>query len=382
MVDGTARPSTINFCPSSILKAVYRSLIKPLLFRLDAEDAHHLTIGLMDAASRVPAWPALARRVTAPASPMLEQTLWGQPFTSPVGLAAGLDKNGVAVPAFTALGFGFLEVGTVTPLPQPGNDRPRLFRLPQDGALINRMGFNNAGMTDLYARLGALGARPAPVWVNIGKNKVTANEDAAQDYRRCVAALQDVADAFVVNVSSPNTPGLRALQGADDLGALVREVLQEVEAQRVRTLKAPPVLVKLAPDLHPADFEASVDAAVTAGAAGLIISNTTLSRDGLTHPNQRETGGLSGRPLTRRATELVRAAYRQTGGRVPIVGVGGIFTAQDAYDRIRAGATLTEVYSALIFEGPGLVRDLNTGLVRLLARDGFTHVREAVGTAG
>lgn len=244
------------------------------------------------------------------------------------------------------------------------------------------MGFNNAGMTDLHARLGALGARPAPVWVNIGKNKVTANEDAAQDYRRCVAALQDVADAFVVNVSSPNTPGLRALQGADDLGALVREVMQEVEAQRVRTLKAPPVLVKLAPDLHPADFEASVDAAVTAGASGLIISNTTLSRDGLTHANQEETGGLSGRPLTRRATELVRAAYRQTGGRVPIVGVGGIFTAQDAYNRIRAGATLTEVYSALIFEGPGLVRDLNTGLARLLARDGFTHVREAVGTAG
>ncbi|UBV44046.1 quinone-dependent dihydroorotate dehydrogenase [Deinococcus taeanensis] len=359
---------------------MYRSLIKPLLFRLDAEDAHHLTIGLMEAASRAPGWPALARRLTAPTTSALTQTLWGQAFASPVGLAAGLDKNGVAVPAFSALGFGFLEVGTVTPVAQAGNDRPRLFRLPPDEALINRMGFNNAGAASLHGRLSALPARPAPVWVNIGKNKATPNEAAALDYRRCVAALQDVADAFVVNVSSPNTPGLRALQAAGDLAALVGEVLDEVGAQRVRTLSAPPVLVKLAPDLHPADFEASVDAVVRAGAAGLIISNTTLARDGLNHASRSETGGLSGRPLTARTTDLVRAAYRQTGGRVPIVGVGGIFTAQDAYDKIRAGASLIEVYSALIYQGPGLVREINTGLTRLLARDGLRHLSEAVGT--
>ncbi|MVN87025.1 quinone-dependent dihydroorotate dehydrogenase [Deinococcus sp. HMF7620] len=358
---------------------MYRSLLKPALFRLDAEDAHHLTLGGLEAASKVPLWPQAARALTVPGGEVLTQTLWGQHFASPVGLAAGLDKNGVAVPAFGALGFGFLEVGTVTPLPQAGNDRPRLFRLPEDEALINRMGFNNAGTAALHARLSALRTRAVPVWVNIGKNKATPNEDAAQDYRRCVAALQDVADAFVVNVSSPNTPGLRALQAADDLAALVREVLAEVEAGRVRTLSAPPVLVKLAPDLHPADFEASVDAVVNAGAAGLIVSNTTLARDGLSHPAQREPGGLSGRPLTARATALVRAAFRQTRGRVPIVGVGGVFTPQDAYDKIRAGASLIEVYSALIYRGPGLVRELNVGLADLLRRDGLGTVEDAVG---
>lgn len=362
-----------------MLGAVYRSLIKPLLFRLDAEDAHHLTINGLQLASRVPAWPALARRVTAPSAPALTQTLWGHTFSSPVGLAAGLDKNGVAVPAFSALGFGFLEVGTVTPLPQAGNDRPRLFRLPPDQALINRMGFNNGGAAALHAHLRALPHRTAPVWVNIGRNKVTPNEAATDDYLKCVTALQDVADAFVVNVSSPNTPGLRALQAGDELAALVRAVVNGVEAGRVRTLNAPPVLVKLAPDLHRADFEASVDAVVNAGASGLIISNTTLDRAGLTHPHQTQTGGLSGRPLTTRSTELIRAAYRQTAGRTPIVGVGGIFTAQDAYDKIRAGASLTEVYSALVYEGPGLVRRLHTGLSGLLERDGLRSVSEAVG---
>ncbi|WP_221089363.1 quinone-dependent dihydroorotate dehydrogenase [Deinococcus aquaedulcis] len=358
---------------------MYRSLLKPLLFRLDAEDAHHLTLGGLEAASKVPLWPQAARALTVPGGETLCQTLWGQAFASPVGLAAGLDKNGVAVPAFSALGFGFLEVGTVTPQPQPGNDRPRLFRLPPDEALINRMGFNNGGTEALHGRLQGLRTRPAPVWVNIGKNKATPNEAAAQDYRRCVAALQDVADAFVVNVSSPNTPGLRALQAADELAALVRAVLDEVEAGRVRALRRPPVLVKLAPDLHSADFEASVAAVVGAGAAGLIISNTTLARGGLTHPAQQEAGGLSGRPLTARSTALVREAYRLTGGRVPIVGVGGIFTAQDAYDKIRAGASLVEVYSALIYKGPGLVRELNAGLAELLRRDGLRGIDEVVG---
>lgn len=357
---------------------MYRQLLRPLLFRLDAEDAHHLTLDALRVASQVPLWPALARRVTAPTSAALTQTLWGQTFAGPVGLAAGLDKNGVAVPAFAALGFGVLEVGTVTPLAQPGNDRPRLFRLPPDEALINRMGFNNAGATALRDELNRRSA-PVPVWVNLGKNKATPNEQAAQDYRLGVRALQGVADGFVVNVSSPNTPGLRALQAADDLRDLVRAVLDEVETQRVRALRRPPVLVKLAPDLHPADFKASVNAVLDAGAAGLIVSNTTLSREGLTHARAGEAGGLSGRPLTGRSTELVRAAFRITGGRVPIVGVGGIFSAQDAYDKILAGASLVEVYSALVYEGPGLVRQLNLGLEELLRRDGFGTVAEAVG---
>ncbi|GHF46648.1 dihydroorotate dehydrogenase [Deinococcus metalli] len=358
---------------------MYASLAKPLLFRLDAERAHHLTLDLLEQASRVPGWPALARAVTAPADARLAQTVWGQSYASPVGLAAGLDKNGVAVPAFGALGFGFLEVGTVTPLAQPGNDRPRLFRLPPDDALINRMGFNNDGAGALHGRLAALGTRPVPIWVNIGKNKVTPNEDATSDYLTCVRTLQEVADAFVVNVSSPNTPGLRALQAADDLALLLRAVVAEVDAGRVRTLRRPPVLVKLAPDLHPDDFGASVQAALDAGAQGVIVSNTTLSRDGLTHPHRAEAGGLSGRPLTRRSTDLVRGAYRITRGRIPLVGVGGIFSAQDAYDKLRAGAALVEVYSALIYRGPGLVRDLNRGLARLLERDGMSSVTDVIG---
>ncbi|GBF04112.1 dihydroorotate dehydrogenase 2 [Deinococcus aerius] len=358
---------------------MYR-LLKPALFRLDPEDAHHLTLRALGAASRVPAWPVAARRLSAPADPRLAQTLWGRPFTSPVGLAAGLDKNGEAVPAFSALGFGFLEVGTVTPRPQPGNDRPRLFRLPQDGALINRMGFNNAGAEALRARLAALPVRPAPVWVNIGKNKTTPNEVAVEDYRACVRVLFEVADGFVVNVSSPNTPGLRALQAADDLGSLVRAVLEEVEAARVRTARrSPPVLVKLAPDLHPEGFEASVGAVLGAGASGLIVSNTTLGREGLTHAHRAQAGGLSGRPLTARSTALVREAYRLTRGRVPLVGVGGVFTAEEAYAKIRAGASLVEVYTALIYEGPGLPARLNRGLAALLERDGLRNVAEAVG---
>jgi len=358
---------------------MYR-LLKPALFRLDPEDAHHLTLRALETASRLPAWPGLLRRVTAPADPRLTQTLWGHAFTSPVGLAAGLDKNAQAVPAWGALGFGFVEVGTVTPLAQPGNERPRLFRLPGDGALINRMGFNNAGTDALHARLAALPSRPVPVWVNIGKNKATPNEEAVQDYLRCAHALQDVADAFVVNVSSPNTPGLRALQAADDLAALLRAVLAEVERGRVRTARrAPPVLVKLAPDLHPADFEASVSAVLDAGADGVIVSNTTLSREGLTHAHREEAGGLSGRPLATRSTALVRAAYRLTRGRVPVVGVGGVFTAGDAYAKIRAGAALTEVYTALIYQGPGLPARLNRELAGLLERDGFRSVAEAVG---
>ncbi|CAM3190983.1 quinone-dependent dihydroorotate dehydrogenase [Deinococcus saxicola] len=357
---------------------MYRSLARPLLFRLDAEDAHHLTLSVLEAASKVPIWPALARAITSP-DVALGQTVFGQAFASPIGLAAGLDKNAVAVPAFAALGFGFLEVGTVTPRPQPGNERPRLFRLLEDEALINRMGFNNGGTEALHARLSALPPQPAPVWVNIGRNKDTPNEEAAGDYLKCVHALQDVADAFVINVSSPNTPGLRALQAADGLGELIRAVLDATETNRVRTLRRPPVLVKLAPDLHPANFEASVGAVLDAGAHGLIISNTTLSRDGLFSEKASETGGLSGRPLTQKSTALIREAYRLTGGTLPIVGVGGIFSPADAHAKLRAGASLLEVYSALVYEGPGLVRRLNRGLSDLLARDGVTNVAEIIG---
>ena len=358
---------------------LYARVLKPLLFRLDAEDAHHLTLEGLALAGRVPLLPQGLAVLLGARAPELEQTLWGQRFTSPLGLAAGLDKNAGAVPLFSALGFGFLEVGTVTPRPQPGNPRPRLFRLPGDGALINRMGFNNLGAEVVARRLAARPRGTVPVWANIGKNKDTPNERAADDYRAGVRLLYPQADAFVVNVSSPNTPGLRALQAGDELRALLAEVRAEVEAQRVRTLRpAPPVLVKIAPDLTPEAHEASVQAAVEVGVQGLVVSNTTLSREGLTHSHRDEVGGLSGAPLKERSTAMIRATRRLTD--LPIVGVGGVFTAADAYEKIRAGASLVEVYTALIYKGPSLVREINAGLVGLLARDGFTNVAEAVGT--
>lgn len=365
----------------SLLQQMYQKLIWPPLYRLDAEDAHHLILRLMETVAFCPAVPALLRRFSAPPTPILEQTLFGQYFDAPIGLAAGLDKNAQAVAAFWGLGFGFLEVGTVTPLAQAGNPRPRLFRLPSDEALINRMGFNNAGAASMLARLEQLPTpHLAPLWVNIGKNKTTPNEEATEDYLRCVRILQSIAHAFVVNVSSPNTPGLRALQAADELQQLLQAVTDEVEQGRVRHLNRPPVLVKLAPDLHPADFEASVNAAQQANVSGIIISNTTLSRDNLTHHRKNETGGLSGRPLMQRSTNLIRDAYRQTQGKLPIVGVGGVFHAEHVYSKLKAGASLVEIYSALIYKGPALVYDLRQQLAELLHRDGVQHVSEVIGT--
>ena len=352
---------------------MYLHFTRPLLFRLDPERAHHLTLRAAALASSVPGLSTLLARQLSHPDPALTQTLWGQRFAAPLGLAAGLDKNGEAVPLFTALGFGFVEVGTVTPRPQPGNPPPRLFRLPQDGALINRMGFNNAGAGALAQRLR--GPRHAPVWVNIGKNKDTPLEQAAEDYARCVQLLAQHADGFVLNVSSPNTPGLRSLQAADELARLLDTVRGEV--QRLRP--GLPLLVKLSPDLEPPEFAASVQAIAEGGASGLIVSNTTLSRDGLTGTARDEAGGMSGRPLEARSTALVAEAYRLCAGRLPIVGVGGISSAHDAYRKIRAGASLVELYTALVYQGPGLPARLNAGLGRLLRRDGFTHISEAVG---
>ncbi|MGI8747115.1 MAG: quinone-dependent dihydroorotate dehydrogenase, partial [Deinococcus sp.] len=252
---------------------MYRRLARPLLFRLDAERAHYLTLGVAGLAGKVPGLAAALDRTLHRPEPSLTQTLWGQRFRSPVGLAAGLDKDAVAAPLLGALGFGFLEVGTVTPRGQPGNPAPRLFRLPPDGALINRMGFNNRGAEELAARLGRLppSPRPVPLWVNIGKNRDTPLEEAGADYLACLRALAGVADGFVLNVSSPNTPGLRSLQAADELSRLVERLSAELHA----LWPGLPLLVKLSPDLSGTDFDASVNAAISAGASGLVVSNTT-----------------------------------------------------------------------------------------------------------
>lgn len=361
---------------------LYKTFAKPILFRMDPERAHHLTIGGLRVASRIPGMLQLFRAAYgSPKAPELRQTLWGIQYDNPIGLAAGLDKNGEAAAAFSAMGFGFVETGTVTPKGQPGNERPRLFRLPEDEALINRMGFNNHGAEYMRELLARLSHRPVPIAVNIGKNKVTPNEHAVQDYRTCLRILYDVGDFFVVNISSPNTPDLRSLQHGEHLQQLLHGIIEERDLQAKQrgatTLK--PVLVKLAPDLSQEELEESVKIIEDARISGIIATNTTISRDGLTHPNAKQSGGLSGRPLKDTSTAFIRSIYRLTGGRIPIVGCGGVFSSADAYEKIRAGASLVEIYTALIYQGPGLMKSINKGLLEYLRKDGFSHISEAVG---
>jgi dihydroorotate dehydrogenase len=346
---------------------------------MDPERAHEVTTGaLRRLLAPAPLRAALggALRVDDPA---LATRVWGIDFPNPVGLAAGFDKAGTLFNPLAALGFGFIEIGTVTALAQPGNPRPRLFRLPADGALLNRMGFNNPGAEAVAAHLAATRAEPV-LGINIGKSKVAPLEQATEDYLRSVDLLAPFARYLVVNVSSPNTPGLRALQDAAPLRELVGAVVERVR----EVTDACPVLVKLAPDLSDAQVEQAVEIALEQGAAGIVATNTTVSRAGLrTAPERVEgmgLGGISGAPLRARALEVVSRIHARTGGAVPIVGVGGISSASDAWERIRAGASLVQIYTAFIYEGPGLVRRINRGLLDLMRRDGFRSVAEAVGT--
>ncbi|TVY08270.1 quinone-dependent dihydroorotate dehydrogenase [Paenibacillus cremeus] len=362
---------------------MYKKFAKPVLFNMDPEKAHHLTIDGLHMVGKLPGGRRLLRAMYGvKAYPELATELWGIRFDNPVGLAAGLDKNAKAVPGFSNIGFGFMEVGTVTPKPQAGNELPRLFRLPEDAALINRMGFNNVGIEGMKRNLRNQGQRTIPLAINIGKNKTTPNEQAENDYRECIQALYGYGDFFVVNISSPNTPDLRNLQHGDDLTRLLAAVKDEIRTQHAKFAgREKPVLVKIAPDLSPEEVEVTVETILRSGVSGIIASNTTISREGLGHPNRKETGGLSGRPLTTRSTELIHTIYRLTEGKLPIIGSGGIFTAEDAYAKIKAGASLVEVYTALIYEGPELLRQINEGLRKLLKQDGFTHISEAVGSA-
>jgi dihydroorotate dehydrogenase len=351
---------------------LYRAIVRRVLFTMDPEDAHERTMRLLGAAS---AALDAAAPLVAIDDKRLATTVAGLRFPSPVGLAAGLDKHAEAVAAWPALGAGFVEVGTVTPRPQPGNPRPRVFRLKPDRALVNRMGFNSIGAEAVARRLEGIGRRRAPVGVNVGKNRDTPNDAASADYTRAIAALAPFADYFVVNVSSPNTAGLRDLQRP----ASIQEIVAAARAAAVHGGRPRPVFVKVSPDLAGDELDATVDAVVAAGADGIVATNTTLARDGLASPLASEGGGLSGAPLRERALDACRRIYRRTEGRVPIVGVGGIFTAEDAYERMRAGASLVQVYTALVYEGPLLFRRLARGLARLAARDGLSQLSDAVG---
>ncbi|MCR8843378.1 quinone-dependent dihydroorotate dehydrogenase [Paenibacillus sp. SC116] len=359
---------------------IYRSIGKPIFFRMDPERAHHLVIGGLAGASKVPGMKPLMRSIYGvKEDPALATDLFGFHFHSPIGLAAGLDKNAAAVEGFSSIGLGFMEVGTVTPVGQPGNEQPRMFRLPPDEALINRMGFNNEGADQMLHRLTSVKERRIPVWVNIGKNKETPNEQAEQDYLACIRKLYDVADLFVVNISSPNTPNLRNLQHGDELRSLLNAVVAEMQTLNAKNQKNKAILVKIAPDVTDEDLIHMTETIVQSGVSGIIATNTTLSRAGTNHPNRMEAGGLSGKPLTEHSTEIIRKVYRHTGGRIPIIGSGGVFTAEDAYAKICAGASLVEVYTGLIYRGPGISREITTGLKALLKRDGYRHISEAVG---
>ncbi len=332
--------------------------------QLEAERAHRLGVWALRL--------GLGPRNSPEVAPALAQKLWGLHFANPVGLAAGFDKNAeVPLPVLRA-GFGFTEVGSVTPRPQAGNPQPRLFRLPADEAVINRMGFNNDGLAEVRQRLERLPPHAGPIGANLGANKE--NADRPDDYVAMMRGLRSLADYFVVNISSPNTPGLRELQGK----AYLRDLLDQVLDARGDVTA--PVLVKIAPDLTPADIEDIADCCLASGIDGAIVSNTTVGlRDTLRGEHARETGGLSGRPLFALSTDILGQVYRATEGKLPLVGVGGIASGADAYGKIRRGASLVQLYTALIYEGPGLVRRINEELAALLARDGFENIQDAVG---
>lgn len=341
-----------------------------LLRRLPPEAAHRLTVrGLA---------LGLGPRDRAPDPASLKVTLWGREFPNPLGLAAGFDKHAEAPDAMLALGFGFVELGTVTPRPQFGNPKPRLFRLADDRALINRLGFNSEGLAAVARRLEQRRARPGIIGVNIGRNRETGDE--IEDYVKGVAAFAPLADYLAVNISSPNTPGLRELQRKSAVARLM-ERLVVARAQAVPR-HPPPLLLKIAPDLTPSERADLAAAALTSGVDGLIVANTTVSRRAtLRSPQAHEPGGLSGEPLFAASTALIADMARLTQGKIPIVGVGGVASGADAYAKIRAGASLVQLYTALIYRGPGLVAKIKRELAELLRRDGFATIGEAVGSA-
>ena len=339
------------------------ALLRPALFLLDAERAHQVSLaGLKALPLRAPA------SVTGP----LASEVAGLRFANPLGMAAGYDKDGEVPDALLGLGFGFAEVGSITPLAQAGNPRPRLFRLIEDRAVINRMGFNNRGADAAVARLAARLGRPGIIGINLGANKDSS--DRIADYATMTQLMAPLASYLAVNVSSPNTPGLRALQDEGALAALLDAVLA------ARGPSGPPVFLKVAPDLAPADIDAIARIALDTGLGALIVSNTTVSRPPLRSRHAGEAGGLSGAPLRDLAQQRLRDFRIATGGAIPLIGVGGIASADDAWARIRAGASLVQLYSAMVYHGPGIARTVNRGLERLMRRDGFASIAEAVGS--
>jgi dihydroorotate dehydrogenase len=349
------------------MNVFWEKILRPLAFGLEAERAHEIGIKALEMGLASPYY------VDNTSFGFGEIERFGLKFPNPLGVAAGFDKNGVVVDQLASLGFGFVEVGTVTYEPQPGNPKPRLFRLPEDRALINRLGFNNDGAVAIADRLAKL-KRRCIVGINIGRNKNVSNEEAVPNYVKCLETVLPVADYVAVNVSSPNTSNLRDLQRAEFLDKLL-SALQERNTGK-------PLLVKISPDLSQGQIEAIVEICISSNIAGLIATNTTTSRDGLIGDAAKYgDGGLSGRPLAIRANDIVSMIYRYAKGRLPVIGVGGIFTAEDAFDKIAAGASLVQAYTGFVYGGPSFPKDINRGLARILGREGLSAVDEAVGSA-
>lgn len=352
------------------MSLLWEKLVRPMLFRLDAERAHELGVSALKCGLASPFY-------ADPASfgnTAIER--FGLKFANPLGLAAGFDKNGVVVEQLASLAFGFVEVGTVTFRPQPGNPKPRVFRLPNDGALINRLGFNNDGAEAVSRRLAAI-RRRCVIGVNIGRNKDVPNEEAVENYLASFDLVHPVADYVAVNVSSPNTPGLRDLQHAKSLNELLAAL-----AKRNSELGAKPLLVKISPDLDDDGILEVTDVCLTQRIDGMIATNTTVNRKGRSDSAMDPgPGGLSGRPLAARSNYVISMIYRHTAGRMPIIGVGGVFTGHDAFEKIAAGASLVQAYTGFVYGGPSFPRQLNKGLVQKLREHGFTSVDQAVGSA-
>ncbi|MCW3468661.1 quinone-dependent dihydroorotate dehydrogenase [Rhodococcus pyridinivorans] len=353
---------------------MYRYLLR-LMFLLPPERAHHLAFLAMRWSTRVGPLRALVSKVLVTDDPILRNTVFGVQFPTPVGLAAGFDKDATGVDVWGPLGFGFAEIGTVTAQAQPGNPQPRLFRLPEDRAIVNRMGFNNHGAGEAANRLRQR-RRTVPIGANIGKTKVVPAEQAAEDYTESARLLGPLADFVVVNVSSPNTPGLRDLQAVESLRPILAAVLDTVTV---------PVLVKIAPDLSDEDVDAVADLALELGLAGIVATNTTIRRDGLNTPQSRieeiGAGGLSGAPVAERSLEVLRRLRMRVGDRLTLISVGGIETTEQAFERILAGASLVQVYTGFIYGGPFWARRINRGIARKLRAHGYRSIADAVGAS-
>jgi dihydroorotate dehydrogenase len=337
---------------------MYKLLIRPILFRFDPEEVHYFTFSFVRFISKIPGVSSIIKAIYKENDPRLEREVFGIKFSNPVGLAAGFDKDAKLYKELSDFGFGFIEIGTVTPVGQEGNPKKRLFRLKEDQAIINRMGFNNGGVIEAVEHLKQ--NKGVLIGGNIGKNKITLNENAVDDYIICFDALFNHVDYFVVNVSSPNTPNLRALQDKEPL----TQLLQTLQNKNLTHAKPKPILLKIAPDLTDEQLLDIIDIIKTTQIAGVIATNTTISRDGLQSVNKEEMGGLSGKPLTQRSTEVIRFLSEKSNKAFPIIGVGGIHTAQDAIEKLNAGASLVQLYTGFIYEGPALIKAINKEILK------------------